>query len=368
MRVGGAPNVLPDAWPLPHPGVDAKDCYSRNSTACYSTIIYAEAAVGVIKRFAAALPKKKNRLFLYVAFQATHNPLTAPDIYSSQYSHIRDYPRRLFAGMTAAMDEAVANITSALRHYELWKETVFIFSTDNGGEPSRLGRSNNYPLRGGKVTNWEGGVRGVGFIRGTESQLHAPLPSGESRRNKQLMHISDWFPTLVYLAGVDFDTKEGQALDGMNQWKMLSMNHVSPRRSILHNVQPTEATVLALPWDAIRLGPWKLHVRTAEARPRVPPPGFKAKSSKRPRPFNKTFFLFHIPDDPYEEHNLAEEHPDVFARVLDYYLAAQSNTKGDLFVKWGGFDPAADPQLRSDKFWGPSNSSRALCRYGKEFE
>lgn len=360
--------MLPKPWHVPNAGHDAQDCFSPNSTKCYSTIVYAEAAIEVIKKFANALPEKNNNLFLYVAFQATHNPLTAPDIYTSRYRSIQDYPRRLFAGMTAALDEAVANITDALRFYNLWKETLIIFSTDNGGEPSRLGRSNNYPLRGGKVTNWEGGVRGVGFMRGTDSSHHAPLPAGETRGSTQLMHISDWFPTLLYVAGIKFVAKSGFALDGMNQWKMIALNNSSPRHSILHNVQPSGAVVPNLPWDAVRVGPWKLHVRTNKAARRVPPPGFKPRVTRHPRAFNNSFFLFHIPSDPYEQTNLAAKNQSAFVRILDFYLRAQARARGDLFLQWGVFDPAADPQLRSDKFWGPSNSSKALCRYGREFK
>ena len=68
--------------------------------------------------------------------------------------------------MVTALDESVLNITIALTEKNLINDTVIVFTTDNGGAAGHmeLNTASNYPLKGGKFTVWEGGIRAVGFV------------------------------------------------------------------------------------------------------------------------------------------------------------------------------------------------------------
>ena len=93
--------------------------------------------------------------------------------------------------MAKILDEGVGNITAALKSKGIYDQTIQIFSSDNGGPTNHNEGtfSDNFPMRGGKNTIWEGGNRLVGAIRGPGIKQR-PTEFG-------LMHGADWTPSLL---------------------------------------------------------------------------------------------------------------------------------------------------------------------------
>ncbi|CAH1266654.1 arylsulfatase B-like [Branchiostoma lanceolatum] len=321
-----------------------KPVFDQNGT--YSTYLFAKKTSEIISRH-----DRNKPLFLYLPFQAVHSPLQAPVKYIEMNSHINDTRRRLYAALTSAMDEAVANITIALKQKGLWKNTILIFSTDNGGWPKSGG--NNWPLRGAKGGLWEGGVRGVGFVS-------SPLLKKKGRTSDALIHISDWFPTLVGLAGGSL--KETKSLDGYDVWKAISEGKSSSRKEILHNIDPLFRTLNKWPGDnwydkifntsvhaAIRSGDWKLLTGIPGKGYWLPPPSSKKPIENPKDQADKMLRLFNIRQDPQERTDLSESYPLIVQELLEK-LSAYNQTAISPFYPDG--DPRANPALHGG-LWSP---------------
>ncbi|XP_071945746.1 arylsulfatase J-like isoform X2 [Antedon mediterranea] len=245
-RNGGFPSTFMKHWYAYDLHDDLRPAWEY--TGNYSTYIFTEQVQNIITKHNTNEP-----FFLYLALQSVHSPLQAPDKYINMYSHIKNKNRRLYAAMTTCMDDAVGKIVQSLKDNLVWNNTILIFSTDNGGQVLQGG--NNWPLRGWKASYWEGGMKAVGF---TSSPL-LPL-NVQGTITKELMHISDWFPTLVQ--GIANGNISDLTLDGFNVWPTISENKPSPRKELLHNIDAFEEKDKSVfnvnMTAAIRVGDWKL--------------------------------------------------------------------------------------------------------------
>uniref|UniRef100_A0A336L4S7 CSON000251 protein n=1 Tax=Culicoides sonorensis TaxID=179676 RepID=A0A336L4S7_CULSO len=177
----------------------------------YTTDVITEESIKIISKH-----EPNNSLFLYISHLAAHscmeyNPLPAPDEVVEEMKHIEDYMRRRYAAIVTKLDRSVGDVVEALSRKNMLKNSIIVFSTDNGGAPEgfNLNHGSNWPLRGAKYNLWEGGVRGVGL-------MWSPLLKNQQRVSHQMMHITDWLPTLYTAAGGDASTLP-RNLDGITQ-------------------------------------------------------------------------------------------------------------------------------------------------------
>lgn len=110
------------------------------------------------------------------------------------------HQRQRYHAMTHLADRMVGNLTSALKAKRMWHKLLLIFSSDNGGPVYYHGSAgaNNYPLRGGKMSNWEGGIRSNAFVSGGLVPL-----SLRGSKYDGLVTLWDWYATFSSLAGID---------------------------------------------------------------------------------------------------------------------------------------------------------------------
>lgn len=112
---------------------------------------------------------KDNPFFLYVAYNAPHQPLQAPAEDIARYNFIKDKKRRAYAAMVDVMDRGIGTVIEALKKNGLYENTLVFFLSDNGGpqpsakNPKGGNASDNKPFRGGKGNLYDGGVH-VPFI------------------------------------------------------------------------------------------------------------------------------------------------------------------------------------------------------------
>ena len=341
---------------------------TTNETTEYSTTLYTQVAANVINAHAAAYgessPPDASRvamtkpLFLYLPYQAVHvgniaelgHPYETnevPQRYIDPYRWVENVQRRNLSGMVAAMDEAALNVTKTLRAAGMWKDTIFIFSTDNGGPENEM--ASNYPLRGGKGSLWEGGVRGVGFIAGGDLATFGftRLP----RVSRALMHVSDWNPTLCELVGgCPLAPAAAFPLDGVSAAGLLKVganeSTTSNRTSIVHD--------LCLPWMG---GSCLEHLAKVSEAPypaaamyaSIAKSGWKLTIGQEKDP-TFTPELYHIAADPAEQHNVAQSNA---AKVAELLAELKRYEKGaGVAHDRDPIDPRSNPHLHGG-VWVP---------------
>lgn len=153
--------------------------------------------------------------FLNYWMFSVHAPFDAKQSLIDEYRKQVDpkNPQRspTYAAMIESMDDAVGTLLDALDRLKLSDNTIIVFASDNGGnmynEVDGTTATSNFPLRGGKATMYEGGVRGPAIF--VQPDLVQP-----ASRNDEVIQSCDYYPTLLEL--LEIDAQPGQSFDGIS--------------------------------------------------------------------------------------------------------------------------------------------------------
>ena len=310
----------------------------KDQTCVYSTGLFTESIMQAINKYAI----EEVPFFIYAAYQAVRGPLEVPLRYLDECSFIPYRKRRIFCGMLRAVDEGITLITEQLQQKNLLDNTIIIFTTDNGGQTQS--GSSNWPLRAGKDTVFEGGVRGTAFVWGSN------LPK-LNYDNNQLIHVTDWLPTIVEgIAGLELDEAKWK-LDGYNVWDTITDDVESPRKEILLGLNPARSDFIGQ--AAIRSGDWKLVIGRPNCTFEMdnslfacPDGWIHVDGTIEPPPYTPSLtWLFNITADPNERNNVADQYPDKVDELrerIEYYNSTHIEQ----------LDPPLDPNSNPCYFGG----------------
>ncbi|MBI1375239.1 MAG: sulfatase-like hydrolase/transferase [Phycisphaera sp.] len=262
----------------------------------YTTFAFGREAVSFIER----RKGQDKPFFLYLAFNAVHQPMEAPKDYIDRFSSIGDGKRRTYAGMLSATDVMIGKVLAALHDTGAEQNTLVCFISDNGGPITHNApnASTNTPLRGGKGETWEGGIR-VPFI------MKWPGHIKPGATDDTVVIQMDFVATALNIVGEKPDAK--WPIDGVDLMPHLTANAPLPDR-MLYWYCPTNGQQ----W-AIRDGNWKL----ANA---IAPKG-------KPEP---TLGLYDLSKDIHEDNDLSAAHPDIVARLKAAYEKWHAETGSDV--------------------------------------
>ena len=292
----------------------------RRSDGSYLTDVFTDEAIAFVDRH------RHEPFFLYVSYNAPHSPLEAPEEEIRRYLEMDRFTRAVSTtyAMITRMDTGIGRILDHLEATGLADNTVVLFTSDNGpalfGEGDDDQRRYNGPFRGAKYDVLEGGIRVPAILRWPDG-----LPRGEEVHD--MVHFTDWLPTLLAACGIDAD--HSLPLDGVDQLPVLrgERGKVDPQRFWQFNRYDPVGSCNA----AMRDGSWKLYwPRIPEAMQKLPadnPP--YQQNFGRPHvlmdvydpPVERTLSppgipeLYNIDEDPYESVDLSERYPQRLASM-----------------------------------------------------
>jgi arylsulfatase A-like enzyme len=240
---------------------------------------------------------KENPFFLY---------------YASPLPHVKWIPNEKFKGSSRQgtygdviqeIDWQVGGLMDTLEELGLTENTLVVFASDNGPQLNVEGHGSSGPLRDGKWTNFEGGIRSPTIMR-----WPAVIPAGAT--NEEITCIMDLLPTFCELAGVE--APGDRVLDGRS---LLPYLHGKELPTAIHDT-------FIVPGSTIRHGDWKLLVKGQT------PGGSKSDTvGKTDRVPAAAGSLFHLEEDIGETTDVSRQHPERVAELMKRMEAFEAELK-----------------------------------------
>jgi arylsulfatase A-like enzyme len=294
----------------------------READGRYLTDVFTDEATGFIARHS------DEPFFLHLTYNAPHGPFQAPqediDLFADRQG-LNTGVRTLY-GMIHRMDSGVGRVLEELQRQDIADNTIVLFTSDNGpqfgGEGDMRTHRFNCGFNGAKGLVYEGGIRLPMIVRW-------PDGLGGGRQVDDMVHFTDWLPTLA--AAADVEMPNGEPLDGWNVWPVLrgEPGKVNTRRFWQWN----RYTPVVESNAAMRDGEWKLVRPQIGAAHYLSPEEYALDRATKRDPESRTDIcrdpepvreipeppapeLYNIADDPEEQHNLAGEQPERAAKML----------------------------------------------------
>jgi len=231
---------------------------------------YTEKCVSFIRE------KSGQPFFLYLGHMHVHLPLYAADVF------VRNSRNGDYGACVMAIDWSTGVIADELKRQGVWDDTLILFTSDNGSR-NDFGESNGV-LRGAKASTWEGGQR-VPLIAHWPGMIQPGVCSG-------LASMMDLYPTLAAIGGAQ--VPQDRIIDGLDiSDLMFTEGAESPRDTFFYFWMDT--------LEAVRVGDYKLFVS------RHVPGGADVCVRE----------LYNLADDPGENDNVYDEHPDIVGRLME---------------------------------------------------
>ncbi len=241
--------------------------------------------------------KKDQPFFLYLSYNMPHVPLFV----SKKYDGVS--PRGLFGDVMMEVDWSVGEILTCLKEFGLDEQTMIVFTSDNGPWLQYgIDGGSAGPLRAGKGTLYEGGVRVPAIFR-----WPGKIPAGETSGVISGNH--DLLPTFTELAGASVPSD--RTIDGRTLWPLLSGENTETPHEFFHYMGGSSKGKVN--YHGIRDERWKLMVN-------VNPEGEVIAKE-----------LYDLGADVGEKFNRIEQHPEIADRLRDeaqlFYIDITKNVR-----------------------------------------